>query len=123
LATDTDQFTVQHCDTCGSTCVVLGQKNYAGAELTSHRQFEITDFTIVGIGQLDHQTRTVTIQRISANGTSVSQVTEDLDAPDNDAMIFFALDVGDEADTAIIVFVGWIVKALCGRHANVIRHK
>jgi hypothetical protein len=31
-------------------------------------------------------------------------------------MTFAAFDVGDKADTAIIVFVGWIVEALSGRH-------
>jgi predicted butyrate kinase (DUF1464 family) len=46
----------------------------------------------------------------------MSQVAEDFDATFDDAMAFSAFNVGDKTDAAIIVFVGWIVEALSGRH-------
>ena len=53
----------------------------------------------------------------------MGKIAEDLDAAFDDTMAFTALDVGEKADTAVVVFVGRIVKALCGRHANKVCHR
>jgi hypothetical protein len=52
----------------------------------------------------------------------MSQIAEDFDATFDDTMTFAAFDVGYEADATVIVFVGWIVEALGGRHTNMCCH-
>ena len=50
------------------------------------------------------------------DGAAMGQVAEDFNASLDDIVAFPALDVGDEADPAVVVFVGGIVKALGLRH-------
>jgi hypothetical protein len=52
----------------------------------------------------------------------MGQVAKYFNATLDDRVAFTAFDVGDKTDTTVVVFVGWIVKALCGRHPYVVCH-
>ncbi len=65
------------------------------------------------VRDLDQHAGAVAGFRIAAAGAAVRQVDQNLDALDDDVVRFLALDIGDEADAAGVVFLGRVVQALC----------
>ena len=66
------------------------------------------------VGDLDQDAGAVAHQLVGADRAAVVEVLEDLQALRDDAVRALALDVGDEADAAGIVFVGRVVQAFGG---------
>ena len=117
-----DQLTVQNSDAVLAERLVAGQKNQPGAVVPKGRQTEGADFAVIGVGNLNHQPRAITIEGISTNRAPMSQVAENLDPTLDDTVTFLPFDVGDKTDTAIIMFICGVIKALGGRHVDMFFH-
>ena len=101
--------------------VVTRQENDSRAVLAGRWQFEAGHRAIERVGDLDHDARAVAVVGVGADRTAVGQVAEDLQAASDDVVALGALDVGEKADAAGVVFVLLVVKALGGRESEV-RH-
>ncbi len=64
------------------------------------------------VGNLDQDAGAVAHQRVRADRAPVVEVLQDLQALLDDGVALVALDVGDEADAAGVVLVGWVVQDL-----------
>ena len=92
-----------------------GEEGHADAVLAGGRQGEAELGALAReelVRNLDQHAGAIAGFRIAAAGAAVRQVDENLDALDDDVVRFLALDVGDEADTAGIVFVARVVETL-----------
>ena len=97
----------------------LGQKHHRHTVLTRGGQVDtlLGHFSpIKNIRNLDEDASAVTHQLVCANGTAMVQVFKDFEALLNDGVIFFTLDVGNEAHATGIVLVCWRIKTLGLRH-------
>ena len=91
------------------------QEGHAHAVFAGGRQGEAELGAFAGeelVRDLDQDAGAVAGFRIAAAGAAVGQVDQNLNALDDDVVRFLALDVGDEADAAGIVFVARVVEAL-----------
>ena len=70
------------------------------------------------VGDLHQHARAVAGTRVGAHGAAVLQVEQDVDAVLDDAVGLAALDVGDEADAAGILFMGRVEQAERFRSAD-----
>ena len=99
-------------------CVRLHrQERHADAVLAGGRQGEAELGALAReelVRDLDQHAGAVAGFRIAAAGAAVGQVDEDLNALDDDVVRFLAFDVGNEADTAGVVFLARIVQPLRG---------
>ncbi len=97
------------------------QKNHPDAILALGRQRE----TQLGafareklVWNLDQDASAVAGLRIATASAAVREVDEDLQALGDDVVRLGALDINDEANTAGIVFVSWIVETLLNRESD-----
>ncbi|MCY1552791.1 hypothetical protein D9M68_892110 [compost metagenome] len=93
----------------------LGHEDHADAVFARGRQGHALGghfFTVQGIGQLDQDAGTVAHELVRPHRAPMVQVFQDLQTLLHDGMAFFALDMGHEADTAGVVFVGRVVQTL-----------
>ena len=95
--------------------VLLGQEHHAHAVFTSGGQF----YTLLGhlfavelVRNLNQDACTVAHQRVGTHRTTVVDVFEDLQRAQDDVVALFALDMGDKAQTAGIVFIALGVQAV-----------
>ena len=65
------------------------------------------------VRDLDQDACAVALQRVGADGAAMGEVLEDEQPLLDDGVVPGALDVGDEADAAGVVFVGGVVQTLC----------
>ena len=94
----------------------LRQEDHADRVFAGFRQLEAQGFRFAAektVRELDQDAGAVTGQRIGADRAAVVQIDENLDALANDLMRLAVLDIGDKADTAAVMFVLWVVQALC----------
>ncbi len=70
------------------------------------------------IGHLDQAAGAVAHQRVGADRAAMVEIDQDLQAAADDLVRLAALDVGDKADAARIMFVARIVKSLAFRKAH-----
>ena len=92
-----------------------GKEDHADAVLAGGREREAELGAFAGeelVRDLNQDAGAVAGFRIAAACAAVRQVDEDLDALDDDVVRFLALDVGDETDTAGIVFIARVVETL-----------
>jgi len=79
------------------------------------RKLEIHHGTEELVGDLDHDAGTVTGLGIGPDGAAVVQALQDSQAFLHDLVALAILNVGNEADTAGVAFVGRIVEPLSFR--------
>jgi hypothetical protein len=92
-----------------------GQENHPDTVLAHGREADRPArefFAKETVRNLDQDPGAVALQRVGANGAAVRQILQDLEALLDDFMRLLALDVGDEADAAGVVFIGGVVKTL-----------
>ncbi len=63
--------------------------------------------------QLDEDTRTIARDGIASATAPMVEVDTDFKRPLHNAVGLAALHVYDQTDTAIFVFVAWVIKTLC----------
>ena len=100
---------------CSRALRLHRQEGHAHAVLARGRQGEAELGALAReelVRDLDQHAGAVAGFRIAAAGAAMRQVDQDLNALDDDVVRFLALDVGDEADSAGIVFVARVVKTL-----------
>jgi len=68
-----------------------------------------------GIGDLDQDAGAIALQLVCANRAAVSQIFEDAQPFFDNVVTFAALDVGDEAHAAGVMFIPRVVETLCVR--------
>ena len=90
----------------------LRQEHDAGAIIAGGRQAERHDGAVERIRHLDEDAGAVAVVGIRADRTTVRQVAEYLQAAADDVVAALALNVGEEADATVVVFVLRIVQAL-----------
>ncbi len=67
------------------------------------------------VGDLDENARAVAHQRVGTDRAAMREVFQHEEAIAHDLMRLLALEMGDEADAAGIMFVPWIVEPLFSR--------
>ena len=95
--------------------MLFGQEDHAHAIFTRRRQLHPLlghFFAVELVGNLNQDTCTVTHQRVGTHGTTVVNVLEDLQRAQDDVVALLALDVGNKAQSAGIVFVAFGVQAV-----------
>ncbi len=98
--------------------VFLRQEHHADAVLALRRQLDalLGHFLAVElVRDLDQDAGAVAHELVGAHGAPVIQVLQDQQALFDNRVALVALDVGDEADAAGIVFIGGVVQTL-GNH-------
>ncbi len=105
--------------------VFLRQKDHPDAVFARGRQRNALArhfLAIERVGNLDQDPRAIAHQRVGTDGAPVVEVFEDLQTLFDDAVAFLALDMGDKADTAGVMFIGRIVEpCAAGTEASVPR--
>ena len=94
---------------------LLRQEHHAHAVLAERRQGDALLGHFLAeelVRHLDQDAGAVARLGVGAHRAAVSQVLEDQQPLLDDGVALLALDVGDEADAAGIVFVGWVVQTL-----------
>ena len=95
--------------------VFLRQEDHADAVFAGRRQVDTLlghFFTEELVGNLQQDACAVAHQRVSAYSAPVVEVVQDAQALLDDLVALLALDVGDEADAASVVFIGRVVQTL-----------
>jgi hypothetical protein len=95
--------------------LVLGEEAHGDrivARLRQRQALAIGPLAEQGVGHLDEDAGAVAEQRIGTHGAAVIEVFENFQRLGNDRMAFGALDVGDEAHAASVVFITRIVEPL-----------
>jgi hypothetical protein len=98
--------------------VLLRQENSANAVVACCRQGDAGRGAFLaqeGIRDLHQNAGAVTGKRVGAHGATVGQVFKDFQALADDFMRLAPFNIGHEADTTGVVFVGGVVQALSGR--------
>ena len=99
----------------------LRQEDHADAVLAGRRQLDALRRHLGAVelvGDLDQDAGAVAHQLVGADRAAVVEVLEDLQALLDDGVGLVALDVGDEADAAGVVFVGRVVQAGRGQRLD-----
>ncbi len=97
---------------------ILRHKNHADPIGTNIRQRDpklLGFFAQKGIRNLDQDAGTIPGERVGTHSAAMRNVAEDFQSSAHDVMAFFPFDMGDEADTAGIVFVAGVIKTLLFR--------
>ena len=91
------------------------QEDHADAVFARRRQVDALlghFFAEELVGNLQQDARAITHQRVSADGAAMVEVVQDAQALLDDLVALLALDMGDEADAASVVFIGRVVQTL-----------
>jgi hypothetical protein len=94
-----------------------GQEGHTDTVLAFRGESEAEGGALAGeelVGDLDEDAGAIAGFGVAAAGSAMGKIDEDLDAFSDDVVGFVAFNAGDEADTAGIVLVAWVVEALWG---------
>jgi hypothetical protein len=103
------------------------QERHPHPILAGGREGEAELGTLAGeelVRDLDQDAGSVAGLGVAAASAAVRQVDQNLNALDDNVVRFLAFDIGDEADTAGVAFLGWVIETLwlwqAARHKGVI---
>ncbi len=102
---------------------IARQEQHANPVFSRRRQLDVAPAHLVAqetVRNLDHDARTVTRQRISADRAAVSQIFQNLQALRNPLVTGLAFDMSDETNAAGIMFMARVVQPLPRRQRRIV---